>query len=109
MEGPPIITNGASQTIHPKAEPQSILLKPRRVASTRSMNTENSPVTPKRTLTWNDDQGGGLVEVHYGEQLHYSIFSRDREIARRQQLRSGCVPDDLGVDYVDGRRCCLIS
>jgi len=66
----------------------------------------------KRQLSWGDDAGGTIVEVHYREQLHYSTHSRDKEVVRRQRLRNGCLTDDADADELSTEhrhRCCLIS
>jgi len=97
-EGRPTLTKEES------LEPPSILKQSSRLSS------DERP-RPGRSLSWIDDKGGGLVEVHYREQLHYSLHSRDKEVVRRQQLRNGCAVDDNGLDLTDRQRrsCCAIS
>mmetsp|Transcript_21021 Transcript_21021/g.83816 ORF Transcript_21021/g.83816 Transcript_21021/m.83816 type:complete len:193 (+) Transcript_21021:265-843(+) len=94
--------------------PVSILRVPSRVADVAPAPEQAASVPPlrrmgSRALSWQDETGGGLVEVHYKEALHYSLHSRDREVVRRQQLRAGCAVDADVVDGVDARRCCVIS
>ena len=69
-----------------------------------------APSTGGKSLSWNDEVGGGLIEVHYAEELHYSPHSKDREVARRQQLRQGQgTADGEELSAGGNRRCCAIS
>lgn len=92
----------------PRDEAQSILKAP----TERSRGVSKPPESSKR-LSWKDGNqtdapGPELAEVHYAEELHYSPHSRNREVARRQQLRaSGAGYDEL--DAPQGRACCVVS
>mmetsp|Transcript_36920 Transcript_36920/g.112969 ORF Transcript_36920/g.112969 Transcript_36920/m.112969 type:complete len:105 (+) Transcript_36920:325-639(+) len=69
----------------------------------------------RKSLSWRDEkpdrrEQSGLTEVHYAEELHYSPHSRDREVARRQQLRaSGAAYDDYDSGPGRPRPCCVVS
>lgn len=92
-----------SNTDHQTTDPSSIL-------KNLSANPELYHKTPStRSIGWNDDTGGPLVEIHLKEELYYSVHSCDKEIMRRQHRRTGG-RNDLGFDLKrSGRRCCLLS
>ena len=93
-----------SQADELSPEPPSLLRKVSRLSS----SDEKRP--PRQSLSWIDDKGGGLVEVHYREELHYSLHSRDKEVVRRQQLRNGCIVDDPPPEpNLHRRGCCILS
>ena len=92
---------------------QNRILRTHHAASSRVCAALNSAGHALHEVRFNKQlrlPTASLLDAEDAEELHYSPHSRDREVARRQQLRAnGGGYDDYDAGPGSRRPCCVVS